>query len=104
MRRKKIVITERQEKLLIDEGIKIHKGQHGKSFSTQARWQDTVDCVHPDCDGKAYFMFSISDGNKGRGRLKVFDEDGTEKDSETQTIALYYCPKCFRITALNNMA
>lgn len=47
---------------------------------------------------------SISDGNKGRGRIKVIDENGKEVDSEVQTIALYYCPKCFKFTALNNMA
>ena len=47
---------------------------------------------------------SISDGNKGRGRIKVIDEKGQEVDSEVQTIALYYCPKCYRFTALNNMA
>ena len=47
---------------------------------------------------------SISDGEKGRGRIKVTDEEGKEKDSEVQTIALYYCPKCCKFIARNNMA
>ena len=47
---------------------------------------------------------SISDGDKGRGRIKVTDEQGKEIDTEVQTIALYYCPKCYKFTALNNMA
>ena len=32
------------------------------------------------------------------------DEQGKEIDTEVQTIALYYCPKCYKFTALNNMA
>lgn len=87
----------------IDEGIKIHKGERGKRESTQARWEDSIDCPHCG-ESKAFFSMSISDGNRGRGRIKVTDEQGQEVDSEVQTIALYYCPKCYRFTALNNMA
>lgn len=85
------------------ESIKIHKGEKGKSKSTQARWQDSIDCPHCG-ESKAFFSMSISDGNKGRGRIKVMDDEGKEIDSEVQTIALYYCPKCYKFTALNNMA
>ena len=84
------------------ENIKVHKGEVGKHKTTQATWEDSIDCPH--CNSKAFFSMSISDGNKGRGRIKVTDENGKETDSEVQTIALYYCPKCYRFTALNNMA
>lgn len=99
---RKIKINEKQEQILFNENIKIHKGEKGKNCSTQGRWADSIDCPH--CDGKAFFTMSISDGDKGRGRIKVTDENGKEKDSEVQTIALYYCPKCYRFTAHNNMA
>ena len=99
---KKIYINEKQEDMLISEGIKIHKGEKGKHMSTQGKWEDTIQCS--ECGGDAHFTMSISDGNKGRGRIKVTDENGVEKDSEVQTIALYYCPKCFKFIARNNMA
>ncbi len=87
----------------INENIKVHKGEMGKRQSTQAKWKDTIDCEHCGCS-KAFFSMSISDGNKGRGRIKITDNNGKEMDSEVQTIALYYCPNCYRFTALNNMA
>lgn len=87
----------------IVEGIKIHKGETGKRKSTQGRWEDEIDCPHCG-ESKAFFSMSISDGDKGRGRIKVTDEQGKEIDTEVQTIALYYCPKCYKFTALNNMA
>ena len=87
---------------VIDEAIKIHKGERGKRHSTQGKWGDTIDCPH--CQNKAYFSMSISDGNIGRGRIKITNEEGLEEDSEVQTIALYYCPKCCKFSALNNMA
>ena len=87
----------------VNESIKIHKGEKGKCHSTQGKWQDEIDCPHCG-ESKAFFSMSISDGNKGRGRIKVTDEQGKEIDSEVQTIALYYCPKCYKFTALNNMA
>lgn len=99
---KRINITEEQENILIQENIKVHKGEHGKKKSTQGKWADTINCPH--CEGEAFFSMSISDGNKGRGRIKVTDENGKEIDSEVQTIALYYCPKCHKFTAHNNMA
>lgn len=114
----KIILNEKQEQLIknellketvgfgfstVDESIKIHKGEKGKSKSTQGKWQDSIDCPHCG-ESKAFFSMSISDGNKGRGRIKVTDEQGQEVDSEVQTIALYYCPKCYKFTALNNMA
>lgn len=86
------------------ENIRIHKGNHGKTKSTQARWEDTIDCPHCGDGQKAFFSMSISDGGKGRGRIKVTDENGIEQDSEVQTIALYYCPKCYKFIAQNNMA
>lgn len=86
------------------ENIRIHKGNHGKSKSTQARWEDSIDCPHCNNGQKAFFSMSISDGGRGRGRIKVTDENGVEQDSEVQTIALYYCPKCFKFIAQNNMA
>lgn len=87
----------------IYENIKVHKGEIGKHKTTQAPWKDHIDC--PYCESKAFFSMSISDGNKGRGRIKVTDEDGKENDGgDIQTIALYYCPKCYHFTALNNMA
>ena len=95
--------SKENNKPLLDESIKIHKGEKGKNKSTQARWQDSIDCPHCG-ESKAFFSMSISDGNKGRGRIKVMDENGQEIDSEVQTIALYYCPKCYKFTALNNMA
>lgn len=114
----KIILTERQEGIIknemlketfgigetnINESIRIHKGERGKRESTQARWEDSIDCLHCG-ESKAFFSMSISDGNRGRGRIKVTDEQGKEVDSEVQTIALYYCPKCYKFTALNNMA
>lgn len=87
----------------VTEGIKIHKGETRKRKSTQGRWEDEIDCPHCG-ESKAFFSMSISDGNKGRGRIKVTDEQGQEVDTEVQTIALYYCPKCYKFTALNNMA
>jgi hypothetical protein len=87
----------------LTESIRIHKGEKGKTMSTQGRWKDSVDCPHCK-ESKAFFTMSISDGNKGRGRIKITDEDGNEKDTEVQTIALYYCPKCMKFSALNNMA
>ncbi len=99
---KKINITEEQETQLIRENIKIHKGENGRKYSTQGKWDKEIDCPH--CGGKAYFSMSISDGEKGRGRIKVTDEDGKEMDSEVQTIGLYYCPKCYKFIARNNMA
>ena len=87
----------------LKEGIKIHKGETGKRKSTQGRWEDEIDCPHCG-ESKAFFSMSISDGDKGRGRIKVTDEQGKEIDTEVQTIALYYCPKCYKFTALNNMA
>ena len=106
----KIILTEKQEEIIkremlkeLNESIKIHKGEKGKTKSTQARWEDSIDCLHCG-ESKAFFSMSISDGNKGRGRIKVMDENGQEIDSEVQTIALYYCPKCYKFTALNNMA
>lgn len=87
----------------INESIKIHKGEKGKSKSTQGKWEDEIDCPHCG-ESKAFFSMSISDGNRGRGRIKVTDEQGKEIDTEVQTIALYYCPKCYKFTALNNMA
>lgn len=112
----KIKISENQEHIIrsllheamseengITENIKIHKGEKGKNHSMQGRWEDSIEC--PNChESKAFFTMSISDGNKGRGRIKVTDEDGNEKDTEVQTIALYYCPKCMKFSALNNMA
>lgn len=87
---------------MINENIKVHKGEKGKKHSTQAKWEDDTECQF--CGNKAYFSMSISDGKKGRGRIKIFNENGLEVNSETQTIALYYCPHCYRFTALNNMA
>lgn len=101
---KKIQISERQERILKDlvkESIKIHKGEKGKTYKSNGKWADDVACPH--CDGRAYFTMSISDGDKGRGKIKVTDEQGKEKDTEVQTIALYYCPKCSKFTAHNNM-
>lgn len=100
--RKKIHITEKQENLLVNESIKVHKGEKGKECSTQGKWADSINCPH--CGEKAFFSMSLSDGDKGRGRIKVHDENGKEIDSEVQTIALYYCPNCYRFTAHNNMA
>ena len=102
---KKYYVRESKEidKEIIGESIKIHKGEKGKTKSTQGKWQDSIDCPHCG-ESKAFFSMSISDGNRGRGRIKVTDEQGKEVDSEVQTIALYYCPKCYRFTALNNMA
>ena len=94
--------SKENNKEIIDESIKIHKGEKGKTKSTQGKWQDSIDCPHCG-ESKAFFSMSISDGNRGRGRIKVTDEQGKEVDSEVQTIALYYCPKCYRFTALNNM-
>ena len=91
------------KKHYLREGIKIHKGETGKRKSTQGRWEDEIDCPHCG-ESKAFFSMSISDGDKGRGRIKVTDEQGKEVDTEVQTIALYYCPKCYKFTALNNMA
>ena len=91
------------ESVSLSENIKVHKGEKGKTKSTQGKWQDDIDCPHCG-ESKAFFSMSISDGNKGRGRIKVTDENGQEQDSEVQTIALYYCPKCYKFTALNNMA
>jgi hypothetical protein len=85
------------------ESIRIHKGEKGKTMSTQGRWEDSVDCPHCQ-ESKAFFTMSISDGSKGRGRIKITDEEGNEKDTEVQTIALYYCPNCHKFTAINNMA
>lgn len=84
------------------ENIAVHKGDKGKSMSTQKKWDDAIEC--PYCGEKAFFSMSISDGKRGRGRIKSFDADGNEMDSEVQTIGLYYCPKCYHFTALNNMA
>lgn len=86
------------------ENIKIHKGNKGKNKSMQSRWGDSIDCPHCSDGQKAFFSMSISDGGKGRGRIKVTDENGIEQDSEVQTIALYYCPKCHKFIAQNNMA
>ena len=97
----KIHINEKQEKILI-ESIKVHKGEKGKKYSTQGPWPDETTCCH--CGEKAYFTMSISDGTRGRGRIHITDEDGNPKETEVQTIGLYYCPKCFRFTANNNMA
>lgn len=86
------------------ENIRIHKGNRGKNKSMQERWSDSIDCPHCADGQKAFFSMSISDGGKGRGRIKVTDENGLEQDSEVQTIALYYCPKCYKFIAQNNMA
>lgn len=98
---KKISIIKPHENI-IRENIKIHKGENGRKYSTQGRWEREVECPH--CGEKAYFSMSISDGNRGRGRIKVTDEEGKETDSEVQTIALYYCPHCHKFIARNNMA
>ena len=107
----RVILTERQFDIVrshicavetLGESIKIHKGEKGKRHSTQGKWGDTMDCPH--CQGKAFFSMSISDGNKGRGRIKITNEEGIEENSEVQTIALYYCPKCCKFSAFNNMA
>lgn len=111
---KTIYIDENQEKkicdainddieLCINENIKVTKGERGKKKSTQARWDDLSTC--PFCGNeKSYFSMAISDGTRGRGRIRYTDDNGQEIDGDYQTIALYYCPKCFKFHALNNMA
>jgi hypothetical protein len=87
---------------MLNENIKVYKGEVGKTKSTQNKWKDSIDC--PYCGESAFFSMSLCDGHKGRGRIKVTDDKGKEMDSEVQTIALYYCPKCYKFLALNNMA
>lgn len=99
---RKYYMKESVDNEILKENIKIHKGENGRKYSTQGKWDKEITCPH--CNGKAYFSMSISDGNKGRGRIKVTDEDGKEIDSEVQTIGLYYCPKCYKFIARNNMA
>lgn len=102
----RVILTEHQldvlKKEMLKESIKVHKGERGKKHSMQGKWGDTIDCPH--CEGKAFFSMSLTDGNKGRGRIKVTNEEGIEENSDVQAIALYYCPKCCRFSALNNMA
>lgn len=97
----RIHINEKQEAVLI-EAIKVHKGEKGREHSCQGAWEEKIPCDH--CDGTAYFAMSISEGTKGRGRINVFDENGVEQKTETQSIGLYYCPNCYKFTARNNMA
>lgn len=96
----KIIINENQENILIKENIKVHKGERGKKKSSNGKWADTIKCPH--CQNSAFFSMSISDGNKGRGRIKVTDENGKEVDTKVNSIALYYCPSCSRFIAHNN--
>ena len=102
----RVILTEHQlevlQKEMMKESIKVHKGERGKSHSTQGKWGDTKECPH--CQSKAFFSMSITDGNKGRGRIKITNENGEEENSEVQVIALYYCPNCHRFSAFNNMA
>ena len=100
--KKKIIINEQQEKILVKENIKVYKGERGKNKKTSGKWADTIKCPH--CEGEAFFSMSINDGSKGRGKIKVTDDDGKEVDTDVKNIALYYCPQCHKFTAHNNMA
>lgn len=86
----------------ISENIKVHKGEKGKRKTSQDKWDNEIECSY--CFSKAYFSMSISDGKKGRGRIKIYNTDGKEEnDLSHQTIALYYCPHCHKFTAINNL-
>lgn len=86
---------------MLTERIKVYKGEKGKRKSQQAKWDDSKEC--PYCGSASYFSMSITDGLRGRGRIKAFDVDGNEIDTDYQSIALYYCPNCYKFNAQNNM-
>lgn len=88
---------------LLTERIRVYKGERGKRKSYQSKWDDIKEC--PYCNGTSYFSMSMIDGMVGRGSIPMFDEDGNSiKSSDYQSVALYYCPKCMKFIAHNNMA
>lgn len=97
----KLIISEAQENRLL-ESIKVHKGEKGKNKHKNGKWSDEIKCPH--CESTAFFTMSLSDGEHGRGRIRVTDENGDEMDSDVQTIALYYCPNCQKFVARNEKA
>lgn len=84
---------------LITEKIRVYKGEKGKKQTPNGKWQDTAKC--PYCESDAYFSMSITDGLRGRGKIKAYDEDGKEIHTDCKAIALYYCPKCAKFLTKN---
>lgn len=97
-----MTIFEKAVKNIINEDVNVHQGEDAKEQSTQQTWENTCKCAY--CKGLAYFSMSITDDTNGKEMIKIFDKDGNETSGDLQAIALYYCPKCFKFTALNNMA
>lgn len=77
---------------IITERIKVYKGEKGKRKSQNGKWADFTEC--PYCGESSYFSMTITDGMKGRGKIKACDIDGNEMDTDSRSIALYYCPSC----------
>lgn len=83
----------------LNERIRVYKGEKGKRQSLNGKWDDSNEC--PFCGGTSYFSMTITDGMRGRGKIKACDLDGKEMNTDSRSIALYYCPECCKFNAKN---
>lgn len=92
------------EKKLINEGINVYTDKEAETATTQAKWDKECKCQY--CGNKAYLSLTVMDevNDKDKKMIPIYNKDGSKRGADIQSIALYYCPKCFKFTALNNMA
>lgn len=96
----------------LNESIEVHtaKEPDAREYTTQADFPKLKKCSK--CGKDSFFLMTISDqrnkdlkcGEQDTDVIGALDDDGNWKPTEYQAIAVYKCPHCFHMDALNNMA
>lgn len=110
--KKTIIISEKQAediRNILNETVKVELGNNPEARHNTVQKVYDKEMACPYCNRKAFFLMSICDEyNEADGEnqkcIGTVDDNGKWKKTEMQSIGLYICPNCYKISTIHNMA
>lgn len=100
-----------EEKEYVKPGFHVTLGKLGLHKSWQGEFPDATECVHCGADSRIGFTaFESGDGSRNGAVEFVYDLHKNEPNGDGMwphdrvAVAVYYCRKCLKATALHNQA